>query len=80
MIQTLTKIFEKLKLVSFPMGIFIYAGVDSYGEEIFEIIEPLVEIDFFYYNCGNKFNTQFVNKYFIDDIKMMYDMINHQPD
>jgi hypothetical protein len=62
-IRVLKKISEKTKLTKYPKGIFIFAGIDQYGKEIYEQIEPHISLDIFYYNCGNKFKIDNVEKY-----------------
>jgi hypothetical protein len=47
-------------------GIFIFAGISEFGEEIFVILEPVLKSNLFYYNCGNKFITDRFAKYFED--------------
>jgi len=36
-------------------GIIILAGVNEYNKEIFEILNPIIKLNQFYYNCGKKF-------------------------
>ncbi len=50
------------------LGLFIYVGINEYGEEIIEFIEPNIKIDLFYYSCTNKFETEIINKYIKTDI------------
>lgn len=45
-------------------GLFIFCGIDEYDEMIFDVIEPLIVCNMFYYNCGNKFITEICEKYF----------------
>jgi hypothetical protein len=61
-IRLLKKIQNNV-LNSYKNGVLIYCGIDEYKKEIFEIIEPEVECNIFYYNCGNKFNTEFIKKF-----------------
>ena len=61
--RLLTKISENIDVKIYPNGLFIYAGIDEFDKEIFELIEPNVKCDIFYYNCGNKFNTDIIKKY-----------------
>ena len=68
------------------MGLIIYAGIDEYEKEIFEIIEPKLKLDIFYYNCGSKFITYMAEKYITDysgnivfangDKCMIYELVN----
>jgi hypothetical protein len=61
--RLLTKISENIDVKKYKNGLFIYVGIDEFDEEIFELIEPKVKCDIFYYNCGNKFDTHIVKKY-----------------
>ncbi len=45
------------------LGLFCFVGINEYGEEIVEFIEPEVKIDLFYYSCSNKFETSFISQY-----------------
>lgn len=47
-------------------GRFIFAGISEYGEEIFTSLDPNLKSNLFYYNCGNKFITDRLDKYFCD--------------
>ncbi len=47
----------------YSKGIFIYTGIDEYENEIFQIIEPTIKCNIFYYNCSNKFNIDVIKKY-----------------
>jgi hypothetical protein len=44
-------------------GLIIFAGINEYGEEILEIIQPEIKINMFYYNCGDKFITDVATDY-----------------
>jgi hypothetical protein len=61
--RLLTKINENVDIKKYSNGLFIYVGIDEFAIEIFELIEPNVICDIFYYNCGNKFNTDIIKKY-----------------
>jgi len=61
--KLLTKILEIVDIKKYPNGLFIYAGIDDFDTEIFELIEPIMKCDIFYYNCGNKFNIDIIKKY-----------------
>lgn len=63
-IKILTKIKVNIGSKIFKNGIIIYCGVDNNNYEIFELIEPEYECNDFYYNCGKKFNTTYIDKYF----------------
>lgn len=62
-LRLLTKISENIDVKKYNNGVFIYIGIDEFNTEIFEIIEPFVKCDIFYYNCGNKFNIDIVKDY-----------------
>lgn len=64
-VRLLTKISENVDIKKYINGVFIYTGIDEYKQEIFEIIEPIAKLNIFYYNCGNKFNTDIIQKYLI---------------
>ncbi len=53
---------------NYLMGILIYLGIDEYGDEIIEFIEPQIKLDLFYYSCANKFETNIGKKYIKNDI------------
>lgn len=61
--KLLTKISENVDVKKYPLGLFIYVGIDIFDTEIFELVEPVSKCDIFYYNCGNKFNTDIIKKY-----------------
>jgi hypothetical protein len=43
-------------------GLVIYIGIDEYNNEIFEILEPLILLNNFYYRCSDKFEIdRFIN-------------------
>jgi len=60
----LTKINEYIKINSFDKGAFIFSGITNDSIEIFEVIEPLVKLEIFYYYCSNKFILDNISKYF----------------
>jgi len=46
-------------------GLIVFAGVDEYDQELLEVfdLKEGVRLDIFYYNCSNKFDTEFASKY-----------------
>jgi hypothetical protein len=66
-LRLLTIIKQKLSNInlntSYLSGLFMFVGINEFGEEIVEFIEPDIKLDLFYYSCSNKFDTSFVNKY-----------------
>lgn len=61
--KLLKSLSEKLSCKKFTKGIIIFAGIDEFGEEIFEFIEPNLCVNIFYYNCGGKFNTDILGNF-----------------
>lgn len=61
--RTLTKLSELLPHQDMTMGVIVYCGIDEYEQEIVSIIIPKIQLDIFYYNCGNKFITHIAEKY-----------------
>jgi hypothetical protein len=61
--RLLTKICENVDTKKYLNGLFIYVGIDEYNKEIFELIEPSIKCDIFYYKCGNKFSTDIIKNY-----------------
>lgn len=49
--------------IHYQSGIFCYVGINEFGEEIIEFIEPDIKLDLFYYSCSNKFETELLGKY-----------------
>jgi len=47
----------------FELGLFCFVGINEYGDEIIELIEPDIKLDLFYYSCANKFETHITTKY-----------------
>jgi hypothetical protein len=47
----------------YELGLFCYVGINEYGEEIIEFIEPEIKLDLFYYSCANKFEIDILKKY-----------------
>lgn len=47
----------------YELGLFCFVGINEYGEEIIEFIEPEIKLDLFYYSCANKFETSITYKY-----------------
>jgi hypothetical protein len=45
-------------------GLFIFCGIDEFGEEILHVLEPQLQSNMFYYNCGSKFITDIFERYF----------------
>lgn len=64
MLRILTKLNENIDIEKYKFGLFIYCGIDEYNDEIFEIYEPIIKCDIFYYTCSNKFNIDIVKPYF----------------
>ncbi len=50
-------------MTNFNLGLFCFVGINEYGEEIIEFIEPEIKLDLFYYSCSNKFETSITSKY-----------------
>ena len=63
MCRILTKLNESLPHQDMSMGLIVYCGIDEFEDEIVHIIQPKIELDLFYYNCGNKFVTDIADKY-----------------
>lgn len=64
MLTILNQKFSTLNLnIHYKSGIFCYIGINEFGEEIVEFIEPDIKLDLFYYSCSNKFETSFISKY-----------------
>jgi hypothetical protein len=63
-LSVLTKISENYTPSS--LGVFIFAGIDEYGEFIYKTINPIIRCDIFVYNCSNRFDTSFVSKYMLE--------------
>ena len=61
--RILTKLSEILPQQDMTMGVIVYCGIDEYEQEIMNIIIPKIQLDIFYYNCGNKFITYIAEKY-----------------
>ncbi len=64
MLTVLGKISENY--IPSSLGVFIFAGIDEYGEFIYKTINPVIRCDIFVYNCSNKFDTSFVSKYMLE--------------
>lgn len=62
-IRILTKIQVNMVNKTYINGVLIYCGIDNNNREIFELIEPEIECNIFYYNCGNKFITDYIGKF-----------------
>lgn len=45
------------------LGLIVFVGINEYGDEIIEFIEPTIKLDLFYYLCSNKFNVDIVVDY-----------------
>lgn len=54
---------KSLILSSYQNGLFVFVGIDEFNNKIFEIIEPISKCDIFYYNCGNRFIIDIVEKF-----------------
>ena len=52
----------------FGLGLFCFVGINEYGDEIIELIEPNIKLDLFYYSCANKFETHIIAKYISSNI------------
>ncbi len=63
-LSVLTKISENY--VPSSLGVFIFAGIDEYGDFIYKTINPVIRCDIFVYNCSNRFDTSFVSKYMLE--------------
>ena len=64
LLTILNQKFSTLNLnIHYQLGIFCYVGINEFGEEIIEFIEPDIKLDLFYYSCSNKFETSFICKY-----------------
>ncbi len=50
--------------LAYPRGVFVFAGIDEYSQEILEIVEPILSSQLFYYSCSNRFDTDIVQPYF----------------
>ncbi len=62
----MTRINEYVKNINksdLKNGIFIFAGIDETGCEIFEYVIPENKIELFIYNCSHKFDTSLISKY-----------------
>lgn len=54
-------------------GLFIFAGIEKSGEEIFAVIEPVSTSSLSYYRCDNKFHTFMITDAIKDDnLKMWF--------
>lgn len=49
--------------VHYNLGLFCFVGIDEYGKEIIELIEPEIKLDMFFYLSSNKFQTFITEKY-----------------
>lgn len=64
LLTILNQKFSNINLnIHYQLGIFCFVGINEYGEEIIEFIEPDVKLDLFYYSCSNKFETVLLSKY-----------------
>ncbi len=64
LLTILNQKFLSLNLnIHYQLGIFCYVGINEFGEEIIEFIEPDIKLDLFYYSCSNKFETILLSKY-----------------
>ncbi len=69
LLSILNQKFLTLNLnTSYTLGILIYVGINEFGEEIVEFIEPEIKLDLFYYSCANKFETDIGKKYIGNNI------------
>lgn len=60
MVKILNKINQNIPK-KFDNGLIIYCGINIYGEEILEIIEPELKCSIFDYICHNKFKLEYLN-------------------
>ena len=61
--QNVSRLFNINLNTHFGLGLFCFVGIDEYGDEIIEQIEPDIKLDLFYYSCANKFETHITAKY-----------------
>jgi hypothetical protein len=61
--RILTKIQVGVDVKKYSKGLFIFAGIDEYEEEIFELVEPIIKCDHFKYTCSNKFDIFSIKDY-----------------
>lgn len=71
--QLVTKLLKKIYEYTIrnkinENGVLIYAGINEFGDEIFEVIESKICITKFYYNCGKKF--------VIDRFRELFESVN----
>jgi hypothetical protein len=65
-VKNLEKIQNEIKLLKdkdLEMGLFVFAGVDIYGTDIFKMIRPKMKCNKFSYKCLNKFIVDNVYEY-----------------
>lgn len=65
-VKNLEKIQTEIKLLKdkdLEMGLFVFAGIDIYGTDIFKIIRPKMKCNKFSYKCLNKFIVDNVYEY-----------------
>lgn len=62
--RLLTSLQIKISKLVNKKGLFIFTGITETGDEIFEVIEPQLELETFYYECSKKFNIEIMEKYF----------------
>ena len=70
--RLLTILNQRLTNINFNihylLGLFCFIGINEYGEEIIELIEPNIKLDLFYYSCSNKFIINIIDKYIKIDV------------
>lgn len=54
---------ELLPYQDISMGLIVFSGIDEYEKELLHLIKPKIQLNTFYYNCGNKFITYIAEKY-----------------
>jgi hypothetical protein len=65
-VRNLERIQNEIKLLKdkdLEMGLFVFAGIDTYGTEIFKMIRPKMRLNKFSYKCLNKFIVDGVHEY-----------------
>lgn len=54
---------EKISSQSLEKGLMIYTGIDEYDKLLLHFIIPEIKLNIFYYNCGDRFNTEIAHQY-----------------
>lgn len=63
-VRTLKRINELIKKYENINGLFIFAGIDEFDDEIFEVLIPPFESKLFIYECGSKFQISIFEDFF----------------